>query len=275
MKRRAQPWLGTLVDICIDDSGDEDRLRLLFDDAFARIALVQRLMSFHEAGSDVSRINRAALDEVIAVDVHTVAVLRLAEAIRTASDGAFNIACAPVLVAMEHLPAPLPSLPPYLPQHIVVHCEDDAHVRKVEPGWIDLGGIAKGYAVDLAIEALLAAGVQGACVNAGGDMRVAGDTEWPVVIRSAADPGVPGTSIELRNEALATSATYFSLRGHDGLRTSALINARDGTSISGPFGCSVRARSCAVADALTKVVAATGNPLHSALAAFHASTFIM
>lgn len=275
MMRRAQPWLGTLVEIGIDDRRDDDGLRALFDDAFARIALVHRLMSFHDAGSDVSRINCAETGDIVSVDAHTVAVLRLAESVRTASGGVFDIACAPVLVASRHLPAPHPAMPAYLPRHAIVHCEDGTHVRKLEPGWIDLGGIAKGYAVDLAIEALLDAGVQNAYVNAGGDVRVAGEAAWPVVIRDAADPGVPGASIELRNEALASSATYFSLREDSGVQSSALIDARNGASLGGPFGCSVRAASCAVADALTKVVAATGNAQHPALAAFHASAFIM
>jgi thiamine biosynthesis lipoprotein len=279
MMRRAQPWLGTLVEVCIDDQREDDVLRDVlraqFDAAFSRIALVHGLMSFHDAASDVSRINRAAAGEVVSIDLHTAAVLRLAESVRTASGGAFNIACAPALVASAHLPAPQASTPPCSSQHAIVHCEDDTHVRKTEPGWIDLGGIAKGYAVDLAIEALLAAGVQNACVNAGGDMRVIGEQDWPVVIRDAADPGQPGTSIALRNEALATSATYFSLREHDGRQVSALIDARNGTSLGGSFGCSVRASTCAVADALTKVVAATGNARHPALDVFHASAFIM
>jgi thiamine biosynthesis lipoprotein len=275
MKPRAQPWLGTLVEVSIDDSGDDDRLRTLFDMAFSRIALVHSLMSFHDAGSDVSRINRALPGETVAVNPHTVAVLRLAESIRTVSNSAFDIACAPVLVALAHLPSPQAPTPRYLPRQAVVRCEDDTCVRKIGPGWIDLGGIAKGYAVDLAVEALVADGVRNVCINAGGDMRVAGNMAWPVVIRDTADPGVPGASIELCNEALATSATYFSQREHDGRQTSALIDARDGISIGGPFGCSIRAASCAAADALTKVVAATRDPLHPALAGFRASAFIM
>ncbi|HEX7649959.1 MAG TPA: FAD:protein FMN transferase [Noviherbaspirillum sp.] len=275
MMRRAQPWLGTLVEICIDDRRDDGTLRTLFDAAFSRIALVHGLMSFHDAGSDVSRINRASAGEVVCVDAHTVSVMRLAESVRVASGGAFNIACAPVLVASAHLPAPHPVAPPCLKQQAIVHCEDDTHVRKLESGWIDLGGIAKGYAVDIAIETLIAAGVQNACINAGGDMRVTGEQEWPVIIRDAVDPGLPGASLALRNEALATSATYFSLHEHEGMQTSALVDARSGTSLREPFGCSVRAASCAVADALTKVVAATGNARHPALDLFQASAFIM
>ena len=259
----------------MDGPADGEQLQQLFNAAFARIALVHRLMSFHDAGSDVSRINLATPGEVIAVDAHTVAVLALAEAVRTASAGAFNIACAPVLVASGHLPAPSSTALGFTPGKTILHIEDDTHVRKLYPGWIDLGGIAKGYAVDLAIETLVESGTTNACVNAGGDLRVSGEDAWPVIIRDGSGPGVPGMAVELRNEALASSATYFSMRDHTGFPTSALIDASNGKPLSAPFSCSVCAGSCAVADALTKVVAATRNPQHAALAAFSASALIM
>lgn len=275
MIRRAQPWLGTLVDIRVDDATDDGAAHHAAALAFAEVALVQRLMSFHDPDSEVSRLNRAAPGETLAVHPHTWRVLELAQRMADASGGAFNIACAPRLVAWNVLPAPHAGAPAYQPGLPVVRCEAGDSVRKLNPGWIDLGGIAKGYAVDLAIEALRAAGVRSACVNAGGDLRVLGATPCPVSIRSPRDPGRTGAQLILAEEALATSAGYFSSRTHAGRQVCALVDGRDGEPVTAAVSVSVRAPTCAVADALTKIVLASGDSSHPALAAFGASALII
>jgi thiamine biosynthesis lipoprotein len=78
----------------------------------------------------------------------------------------------------------------------------------------------------------------------------------------------------LCDEALATSGSYFSARVHEGGVVSALLDARDGRPLVAAASASVRAARCAVADALTKVVLATGDCLHPALAAFGATAFL-
>lgn len=278
MMRRAQPWLGTLVDISAD--GPVDAITA----AFAEVALVHGLMSFHDPASDVSRFNRAEAGSLLAVHPHTWHVLTLAQQLRAASGGIFNIACAPRLVAWGCLPRdPTQATPAYQPELDVLRCEPKYFVRKCAPGWIDLGGIAKGYAVDLAIGALARHGVQNACVNAGGDLRTLGERNWPVAVRDPAAPGRAGMTLSLCNEALATSASYFSARTFDN-RTdesvdsgeiSALVDGRDGAPQIRTRSVSVRAPLCVAADALTKIVLASGDPLHAALAGWQASAFII
>lgn len=258
--RRCQPWLGTLVEITLDDDADPRAI----ERAFAEIALVDSLMSFHSAQSDLSRFNRAGVGALLDVHAHTWQVLRLADDMLRASSGLFNVACAPQLVAWGSLPAPDDAAPLFVPGRRVYQLEANGQVRKCAPGWLDLGGIAKGYAVDLAIAALAGS----ACVNAGGDLRVTGPRAWPVTIRSPHAPQQGGASLELRDAALATSATYFSA-------TRALVDTRDGSALVRPVSVSVHASTCAVADALTKVVMASGDASHPALAAFGASAFII
>lgn len=271
MNRRAQPWLGTLVDISAEGSHQA------IDAAFAAVALVHRLMSFHDPASDVSRLNRATPGAAVAVDPHTWQVLHLAEQVRAASDGLFNVACAPRLVEWACLPPPggNDSPPVFQPALAVFACQPGGIVRKLASGWIDLGGIAKGYAVDLAIQALREAGVHHACVNAGGDMRVMGGQAWPVALRDPAQPQRAHTQLSLHNEAMATSASYFSVRDHHGARICALVDGRTGASLVNGKSVSVRAPTCAVADALTKVVMASDNPHHPALARWDATTLIL
>lgn len=266
MMRRAQPWLGTLVEITVGPEADPQAVSA----AFARVALVHRLMSFHDAGSDVSRFNRAAVGEWIEIDPHTGDVLRLASEVAASSGGCFNIACAPRLVQWGYLPAPAAPAPAYVPTERAYALEGD-HVRKISPAWIDLGGIAKGYAVDLAIAALLQHGVASACVNAGGDLRVMGDADWPITIRAPDDPAAAGARLTLRDAALATSANYFTARG----QVSALVDGRDGRARTDAHSVTVRAPRCALADALTKVVMASGDACHPCIVGFGASAFII
>jgi thiamine biosynthesis lipoprotein len=271
MMLRAQPWLGTLVEIACGSDADPQAPAA----AFASIALVQRLMSFHAADSDVSRFNRACAGDELAIDPHTWKVLHLAEQLARVSDGRFNVACAPRLVAWDYLPAPAIPAPEFVPGRRIYALETNGSVRKLAPGWIDLGGIAKGYAVDLAIAALESRGVGSACVNAGGDMRVIGPAPWPVSVRAPRDPGVAGARVMLQDAALATSANYFSAKGHGDARVSALVDGSNARPLAGERSVTVRAPSCAMADALTKVVMASGDPRHPCVAAYGAAAFIL
>ena len=291
--RRAQPWLGTLVDVSIvigDAAGatgsiDADAGGRAIDAAFAAIAQVHRLMSFHEAGSDVSAINRLRPGQSVTIDAHTANVLRCAQLFETLSDGIFNVACGTQLVAWGQLPPPadlsaasgsaasVAVLQP--PARNTLAIDVGLLVTRHRPGLIDLGGIAKGYAVDLAMAALQGAGVATGCVNAGGDLRVFGAADFPVQIR---DPGMPtqaGCLLHLRNQALATSAGYFSSRLHEGRSTGALLDARDGRPVAAGRSASVLAPSCMHADALTKVVIATADPAHPLLTRFGATAFLI
>lgn len=267
MIRRAQPWLGTLVDITIASEANPQAMA----SAFASVALVHRLMSFHDVDSDVSRFNRASAGALLEIDQHTWEVLRLARQVREVSGGCFNVACAPRLVELGYLPAPSACAPAYVPGDPTYELMADGSVRKISTGWIDVGGIAKGYAVDLAIGVLQRHGVINACVNAGGDLRVIGDTDWPIAIRAPHDPTDTGARLALRNAALATSANYFSARG----QASPLIDGRDGVAQLARHSVSVRAPSCALADALTKVVMASGDAYHPSLAGFDAASVII
>jgi thiamine biosynthesis lipoprotein len=274
MMRRAQPWLGTLVEVSAAGAR-EGAVASAVTAAFAAIARVHRLMSFHDDGSDVSRLNRALPGEALSVDPATWQVLWLAGQVARLSDGAFDVGCAPLLVQWKLLPPPVTAPPPSRPASEILELEGGDRVRKLAPGWIDLGGIAKGHAVDLAVAALQAAGVRCGCVNAGGDLRVFGDMPFPVAVRAPDAPGQAGARLMLRDEALATSGSYFSARVHNGQPVSALVDPRRGVPMATAPSASVRAPACAIADALTKVVLATGDAEHPVLAAFGASAFIL
>lgn len=253
--RRARPLLGTLVEI--GAHGAPSVLPAAVEQAFAAIARIHALMSFQDPASDVSRLNREAYHRPVTIDGHTARVLEHAQRVAAASDGAFDITVAPRLVQWGYLPGTLPSLP--TPRHGFRSIEMLARgqVRYYEPLLIDLGGIAKGYAVDVACRVLEGCGVTDYIVNAGGDLRI-GAAPVAVDVRHPAEPTTTVPLATLRGAALATSARYFAGRaGHDGGVHPIVAPATAGAAAySGSI--TVRAADCMTADALTKVVAVLG-----------------
>jgi thiamine biosynthesis lipoprotein len=135
-----------------------------------------------------------------------------------------------------------------------VHLLQSCHVRFERPVRLDLGGIAKGYAVDRAVLTLQRAGVEKILVNAGGDLRIAGPWERRVRLRHPHAPHLSADVLTLRNAALATSAAYFSRRRLSFGEVSALLDPRSAMPYVDNDSYSVRAADCMSADALTKVV---------------------
>ena len=106
-------------------------------------------------------------------------------------------------------------------------------------------------------------------------MRAYGDVAYPVLIRDPYYPNAAALQVELRDQALATSGTYFSRRCVNGRESSALIDGSNGRPITAGFSASVRAPSCMLADALTKVVMASADPRHPLLEQFAAAAMVM
>jgi len=270
---RARPLLGTLVEIRA--AGPEARLKPAIDAAFAVIKQVHEQMSFHDPESDVSRLNRQAARRPIRVAPETWAVLAFARLISEASDGAFDITVAPQLVRWGYLPrasAPQPSLEQNGYRRIQLLAGQK--VRFLGPTLIDLGGIAKGYAVDRACAALEQHGVFDYVVNAGGDLRVGAQPETI----SVRHPGLPGVLVPLgafRRASVATSATYFAGKRWRGKNVHPLVSPRTGAPAKLECSISVLAPDCLTGDALTKIVAVMGAKAGSVLRRFGAGAYLL
>ena len=236
--RRARPLLGTRVEIEVSGGHDEVHLHAAVDAAFACIETVHQLMSYQNANSDLSRLNAHALNCAQAVNPHTYRVCEAALQYARLSAGAFDPAVA-ARAGGDWRDIEL--------------CGEN-HIRFHRPLAIDLGGIAKGYAVDLAVGVLQGLKMEQVLVNAGGDMRVAGSLPQCVQLRHPQAPLHAANGLSLQNAALATSAAYFSRQASPVGETSALIDSRSGQPYVGARSVSVRALHCLSADALTKVV---------------------
>lgn len=270
---RAQPWLGTVVSIRVDGLPPANAHSAITA-AFEEVALVHRLMSFHEPESDVSQLNRAGSIEPIKVHPHTLAVLRQATFVSAVTGGCFDVSIGAQLVQWGWLPRPTTAtaLPQGTWQDIEIHADGAVGFRR--PVWIDLGGIAKGYAVDCAVACLRAQGVARAVVNAGGDIRVLGPQAEPIVLNletSTKTEAVP--VLELADGSVASSS------GHRQRRIAKLtcgphVDGSHRTPASSDRFVCVLAESCMVADALTKVVMANGLGSANVLGQFGASAHL-
>ena len=255
--RRARPLLGTQVDIRVDGL-EAGAANAAIDGAFAAITDIHRLMSFHEADSDVSRLNRDGAAGPVAVDRRTFEVLVRAREIAAASAGAFDICAAGKLVAWGFLPTPEAHQGPDPSANwrdIIL--EPGNNVRFAKPLWIDLGGIAKGYAVDMALAAMKLPPEIQCVINAGGDLRVSGPAAERILLRvpsPLANSGIP--AIEITGGSLASSSGHEHARGFGDATVGPHVDGVSGESASTTRFVSVAAMECLVADALTKVVMA-------------------
>jgi thiamine biosynthesis lipoprotein len=273
--RRARPLLGTFVEIAAT-GGEQSELDAAAEAAFAAVAKAHRLMSFHDAASDVSRLNREAATRPVRVDAWTWEVIAAALDLNRRSDGAFDITVAPLLQHAGLLPPsagpagdarPAPDAIEMLPGH---------RVRFRHPGTrIDLGGIAKGFAVDRALGTLRAHLVTAALVNAGGDLAAFGPKAWPIHLRDPRDPRETIGAIDARNEALATTGARFEPLDSHVVASTAVFDPRARAPASLIAGASVRAPCAMLADALTKIVMIAGEAAAALLAHFGAAALMV
>jgi thiamine biosynthesis lipoprotein len=270
--RRARPLLGTIVEIVLDGA-NESTLHRAAADAFRAMERVHCLMSFHSQTSDVTRVNRQAHQGPVEVDPETWNVLEIAAGVSHATQGVFDISVGGSM--MEHNALPRMAAGPF---------DASASFRDIEllPGHrvffrralaIDLGGIAKGYAVDRAVAQLRAyPGITGS-VNAGGDLRVFGEMAIPVQIRNPEQPSLIGASAMLRDAALATSASYP--QSADRSTCGLILHPRIPALPRRICSASVRAATCVLADALAKSVYLLRENAGSVLSHFGASGFLL
>jgi FAD:protein FMN transferase len=136
---------------------------------------------------------------------------------------------------------------------------------------IDLGGIAKGFAVDCAVDALRRHGMPCGLVNAGGDLAAFGPHPRAIHIRDPRRHDRLMCRVEVMNEALASTGGRFDPVQSATAGGSAVIVPGTGTPARAIHGATVRAPSCMIADALTKVVMISGERAAKALKHFGAS----
>jgi thiamine biosynthesis lipoprotein len=266
------------VEITVSDAAPCD-VHAAIAAAFGAVAKVHELMSFHDSHSDVGRLNNDAGARAVSVHAWTYEVLEAAVDLHRRSTGVFDIAVASVLQDIDLLPrlqAGRSSNSGTLATAGAIELLPDHRVRFHHPDVsIDLGGIAKGFAVDRAIGVLRDHGMPRGLVNAGGDLALFGPASETIYIRDPRDPRRLMCGIAIDNQALASSGHYFDPSRSARISGSAIIDPCTRKPSPTIAAATVRAPSCLVADALTKVVVVAGPSATALLEHYRASALVV
>jgi thiamine biosynthesis lipoprotein len=243
----------------------------VFDDAVGELRRVEALMSAHLDASELSRLNAAPAGPDVPLSDELLALLKLSRTLAAQSGGAFDVTCLPIIRAWKDA-ASAGRIPTGAEIAAALDATGwgrfelgDAGARKsADAAGIDLGGIAKGYGIDLAAERLIASGASGGLVDVGGDIRCFGRREdggnWQIGIQSPFDPGEPEliATLTVADEAVCTSGNYRRFSEIGGKRYSHIVDPRTGLPADVTPSVTVIAPTATVADAWATALSVLG-----------------
>jgi len=271
-----RPMMGTLARV-VAVAADTDTAVKAVEQAFAQLRTVDELMSDYKTDSELSRVNRLAFQKPVEVSEPTFDVLEVSLRFSRLTRGAFDITVGPLVDLFRTAE-----------QKGIVPSEDEIERARERVGYekleldeqnrtvrfavdgmrLDLGGIAKGYAMDKAVEAAQRCGALGAMVDVGGDVRcfgraVKGRKTWLIGIQDPNDSesflgGRIRRALRLTDKAVATSGDYRRFVTINGKRYSHIMNRKTGTSAKGLSSVTIIAENATEADALATAVSVMG-----------------
>jgi thiamine biosynthesis lipoprotein len=260
--------MGTAVEIALVAEEEETARKAAFQ-AFQEIKRIEYLMSPWIESSDVNRINRSAGNDGVKVSPETIEVIKMAQEVSKVSDGAFDITVGPLVHLWRK--ARERGIPPEMKEvketlnlvnfrNLRTHDGGKVSLRKKGMN-IDLGGIAKGHAVDRAFKLLKGLGYRNLIVNAGGDLRVGGskpEGPWSIGIQHPREPEKIMAHISVSNTAVATSGDYEKFFIHQGKRYHHILNSRTGFPAEGCQSVTVLHEEATTADAVATAIFVLG-----------------
>lgn len=262
-----QKKMGTRVEVQLW-SDDEEEARELLARAMAEFDRVEALMSTYIESSEMSRINREAFAEPQVVSAELFRLLERALELSDQTEGSFDISYDSIGYLYDfrerRKPDPLTIAERLdsIDYRSIQLDQARTSVRFLQPGMrINLGGIAKGYAVEKVIELLEQSGVGSAMAMAGGDTRILGDRlgkPWIVGIRDPNDGEAIFTRLALTDEAISTSGDYERFFIEDGNRYHHILNPADGKPVEGVRSVTVIGPDATMTDGLSTSVFVLG-----------------
>ena len=235
--------------------------------AFDEIDRIDRLMSHYKPDSELSRVNREAAKSPMEVEPELFDFI--VECLRYSheSDGASDITVGPLMKAWGFFRGEgrLPSEAELVEarsrvgyQHVKLNRKEKTIFLDKVGVELDLGGIAKGYAVDRAIEVLKKHGISAALVSAGGSTistlgAPPGKAAWEVEIQDPLDQRKIATSVPLKNQTLSVSGGYGAFFELAGARYSHIMDPRTGRPVQGVLSVAVITNDGMSGDALDNV----------------------
>lgn len=237
--------MGMIVQMTIY-SPDPARARLAAKNAFDRIRSLNQILSDYEDDSELNAVRHSSgSGEWIPVSPELWTVMRQSDRFAKETAGAFDITAGPLIQLWKRarrqraLPAPakLAEAQTRTGHYYIHYRNNDRAVILWRKGMrLDLGGIAKGFAMDEAMKALRREGIRRALITGGGDM-VAGDPPpgkpgWKIELPRLDETNSPPEFISLRNAAFATSGDRYQFVVLNGKRYSHVVDPRTGISLT-------------------------------------------
>jgi thiamine biosynthesis lipoprotein len=265
--QREEAIMGTAirVELWCEERG---RGEAAIDAVMAEMHRIDRAMSPHKAESELSRINREALRAPVALSAEMFLLLVQAQRFAQFSGGAFDITYASVGHLYDYREGVAPDAGALGRGRAAIGwrgLELDARTRSVrflrEGMRIDLGGFAKGHAVDCAATILARHGIHHAHVAAGGDSRVIGDKRgrpWSIGVRDPRRADRLVAVLPLVDTAISTSGDYERFFERDGVRHHHIVDPATGQSPSAVHSVTVLAADGLTCEALSKTVFVLG-----------------
>ncbi len=272
-----RPVMGTFANV-IALAPDLHIAKNAVEKAFGEFEKVEKLMSSYRTDSQINKVNDNAYNQPVQVSDDTFEVIKKAIKFSKLTNGAFDITVAP-LVELFKKAEDVNSLPRKNEienarskigfQKLILDIVNKTVKFSVEGMKIDLGGIAKGYAIDTAVEAMKNAGAAGGMIDIGGDIRVFGEPpngrhSWLIGLQN---PDITKTDIakdnyllvlKLNNTAVATSGDYRRFYFIEGQKFSHIFDAHTGYNANKLPSVSIITENAAKADALATAVSVMG-----------------
>lgn len=261
--RQARYLMGTVAEIAVA-AADQQIADRAMASGFQALRQVEQRMSIYQPTSELSRLNRLAAQTWVHTDAEILTVVAEALRLSRQSDGALDITILPLmrlwgfvqhagrLPTLAELHATLP-LVDY--RHVYLDASRQAiHFDRTGVA-LDFGGIAKGFAVDKAVAAVLAQGADHALVNAGGDLFALGTatakTSWVVDLQHPHETDRSLATMRVHNRSVATSGNYEKYFEQHGKRYGHLIDPRTGYPVAEVASVTVLADTAMQADAIS------------------------
>lgn len=271
--RQVQPHMGTRFAIQVYAESDEQAAQA-FAAARRRIAEIEQGMSDYRPDSEIRQLAARAKEsskerwrqDCLSEDLRR--VLKSARVVGERSGGAFDITIAPLskLWRRSHRSGRLPdeqALDAARARVGARHWSLTEDGIQMAPGvQFDLGGIAKGYALDEALRAIERHGIRRALIDGGGDVAAGepppGRDAWRVGVAPLKADGKPAWVASLANQAIATSGDAWQFVEVDGRRYSHLIDPTTGRAVVGRHAATVLAPTAMIADAWASALCVLG-----------------
>ena len=249
-------------------SSDADQAQKGIAAVMQEMRRIDELMSPYKEDSELSLVNREAADHPVKISRELFNLIERSLYFSRISHGAFDITFSSVGYMYDYREGIAPTeaeikqaLPGINYRHLILD-RNASTIRFARKGMrIDLGGIAKGFAVDNSIAILSKMGFHQALVTAGGDSRILGDKNgkpWMTGIRDPRKKGESVVVIPLSDAAISTSGDYERYFMRDGVRYHHILNPKTGKSVHDTRSATVIGPDATTTDALSTTLFVLG-----------------